>query len=129
MEEQEIFNPIITSIKSGAQIEAENMAQVMADRFSREWLEVIGELIWEIWEAQFASRFKREISSVLIGQIISCSPLKISQNWETALKDNWTLWLKKLQLESDLLRIQSDLLSLSDRLKSVVMDIKASQVE
>lgn len=64
MKEQAPFDTIITWEKSAEQIAAENTAQILADRFSEQWKNIISELLKEVETAKLASRFKSEYSVI-----------------------------------------------------------------
>ena len=61
--------------------------------------------------------------------IEDAEPGETSRLKEQALRNGGQPELKKLQLKSEALGIQSDLFSLVDRLKRVVMDLEASKIE
>lgn len=114
MNSQEIFQPIAGEKPQG-QIEAEKTATELSDRFIGEGMKVIEELQKEIENANLASRFSRTKN--------------VAPHIENVPNRRDEASFKKLQLKSDIEKVQSNLIDLAGRIKDIVLDVKASQTE
>ncbi len=113
--------------KSAELIEAERTANELGNQFCEAGLDIIQKLLQNINDAELASRFKTDVDVERL--IEDAEPGETSRLKEQALRNGGQPELKKLQLKSEALGIQSDLFSLVDRLKRVVMDLEASKIE
>ena len=127
MTELSKINPIEKTDKPEAQIEAEKTAEGLASRFTKEGFDIIEDLLKEIEDAKLAKRFKTEVDVDMVRNKIK--PAILSYQSKEAMRKESEVGYKKTQLSSDVRKIQTELLTLAERLKNVVMDIKASKTE
>jgi len=101
--------------KPQAQIEAEKTAEDLATRFSGAGMEVINELLEEIESMELANRFSKS------------TKVSLPEDQKSLEQDETSY--KKAQLLANTRKIQGGIIDLAGSLKSLVMDIKASQIE
>lgn len=115
-------------------VEAEKKAEELSRRFMKEGIQITNDLIEGIEEIKLASRFKNEPMSeegVARRGLFSQGATSTVPNVLSIEigKNEGEVGLKKAQLIRDAKKIQAELNLSAEKLKILILDIKASQIE
>jgi|GEM_PF-2525771 len=117
------------NLKAPGQVEAEEAAEKIAQRFSEQGLQVVEELLDEVQSMTPSSRYNRQKTKEEIADTAIYSGASFSPAATQAIGKEGEAGFKRVQLESDLRAIQSQLLSTTEALKRTYMDLKATETE